>query len=214
MANDGQLYVMQEKARAPFLTVVTPTKVGIKGREKGDPIYSATVLLEADGPDSKALKAALTAIAKAAFPGRPLSELKFPIVSGDVEADKSVEKGKDGSFFRGKLVLKATSNQDNPPALGAIGEGSVRELSGAQREIEGKRLFYNGCHVLLALYLAPYRSGKDGGIGEFSGVKAYLNQVVWAGDGPRIGGSSVTETFKHYAGTVTAADPYKDEVPF
>ncbi|MDE2233580.1 MAG: DUF2815 family protein [Patescibacteria group bacterium] len=212
MSSKGQIYVFQERARAPFLTAVTPQKVN----NKGEPKFAATILLTPGSSDEKGIKAALLAVAKEAFPGRDFTTLKFPIESGDAAANRSAAKGKDGSFFRGHTVLKASSNEENPPVLSVLEGKNIRELLGAQREAEGRKLFYNGCYVLLAVYFSAYKSGSEGGVGEYSGVKAYLNQVLWVADGPRIGGASSAEIFKGYAGSITAEDPYAgaDDTPF
>ncbi|MDE2020380.1 MAG: DUF2815 family protein [Patescibacteria group bacterium] len=215
MSSKGQSYVFQERARAPFLTVVTPQKVN----NKGEPKFGATILLTPGSVDKKGIEAALVAVAKEAFPGRDLKTLKFPVESGDLMAEWSAAKKKDGSFFRGHTVFKASSNEENPPVLSVLEGKNIRELLGAQREAEGRKLFYNGCYVLLAVYFKAYKSKQDDpkdGVGEFSGVKAYLNQVLWVADGPRIGGAPSAEIFKGYAGSVTAEDPYTgaDDSPF
>ncbi|MDE2020099.1 MAG: DUF2815 family protein [Patescibacteria group bacterium] len=212
MSGKGQFYVFQERVRAPFLTAVTPQKIN----NKGEPKFAATVLLTPGSADEKGIKSALLAVAKEAFPGRDLKTLKFPVESGDSMADRSAAKSKDGSFFRGHTVFKASSNEENPPVLSVLDGKNIRELLGAQREAEGRKLFYNGCYVLLAVYVSPYKSGSEGGVGEYSGVKAYLNQVLWVADGPRIGGASSSEIFKGYAGAVTAEDPYANsgDAPF
>lgn len=212
MSSKGQIYVFQERARAPFLTVVTPQKVN----NKGEPKFAATILLTPGSADETGIKAALLAVAKEAFPGRDLKTLKFPIESGNTVAERSATKNKDGSFFRGHTVFKASSNEENPPVLSVLEGKNIRELLGAQREAEGRKLFYNGCYVLCAVYISAYKSGSEGGVGEHSGVKAYLNQVLWVADGPRIGGAPSSEIFKGYAGSVTAEDPYAgaDDSPF
>lgn len=233
----GEGYTFQKAVRAPFLTVVTPQKVGKKGQEKGEPIFGLTVIMDPNGDDAKALKIAMAKIADEMWPGRRRQlkeakdalasavasenaaqvaaqtalvaslELKFPIVSGDTQANESQKAGKDGEFFRGQLVFKATSGSDKPPKLGILEGKTPRELAGAQHEIEGKQKFYNGCYVVPSVWLKAYKNGKEGGIGEHSGVKAYLSSVLWVKDGPRIGGSSVADTFKAYAGNVTEEDP-------
>lgn len=215
----GAGYTFTEAVRAPFITVVTPEKVGKKGQGKGDPVYSLTVLLKTDSPDMKALKAAMISVAKEKWPGRALSELKFPFSNGNEEAAKAEANGKDGGFFKDTVVFRARSGADKPPALASIIGGKIVELQGQQREIVGKQQFYNGCWVVPSVWLVPYNSGKDGGIGEFSGVKAYLSSVLWYKDGERIGGGSAAETFRNFAGTVSNEDPtggagLDDEIPF
>lgn len=203
----GEGYTFQKAVRAPFLTVVTPQKVGKKGQEKGEPVFGLTVIMDPNGEDARALKAAMAKVARETWPGRDLKELKFPIVNGDTQANESQKTGKDGEFFRGQLVFKATSGSDKPPKLGVLDGKTARELAGAQHEVEGKQKFYNGCYVVPSVWLKAYKKGSEGGIGEHSGVKAYLSSVLWVKDGPRIGSSSVADTFKAYAGNVTEEDP-------
>jgi len=215
----GAGYTFVEKVRAPFVTLVTPQKVGKKGQEKGDPVYSLTVLLPAASPDLKNLKAKMAEVAREMWPGRALSELKFPISNGDQEAEKATAAGKDGAFFKGMAVFRARSGADKPPALAVLEGIKIVELAGQQREIVGKQKFYNGCYVVPSVWLVPYKSSKEGGIGEFSGIKAYVGSVLWAGDGERIGGASAAETFRAYAGAVSDEDPTAggssdDEIPF
>lgn len=214
----GNGYVFTEKVRAPFLTLITPEKVGKKGAGKGDPVFSLTCLIKPDSPDLKALKAAMVATAKEAFPGRALSELKFPFSNGADEAEKATANGKDGALFNGMVVFRCRSGADKPPGLAILGPKGIEELHGAQRDILGKQKFYGGCYVVPSVWIVPYKSGKEGGIGEFSGVKAYISAVLWAGDGERIGGGSAAETFCGYAGSVSAEDPTggasEDEIPF
>jgi hypothetical protein len=213
----GAAYVFTEKVRAPFLTVVNPAKVGKKGNEKGDPVYSLTVLLKPDSVDLKAVKAAMVAVAKETWPGRDLKELKFPFQNGDEAAKEATANGKDGAFFNGTVVFRTRSGQDKPPALAVLEGKKVQELNGQQREIVGKQKFYNGCYVVPSIYIVAYKKGSEGGIGEHSGVKAYLSAVLWAGDGERIGGGSAAETFRGYAGSVTNEDPTvasDDEISF
>jgi len=215
-SSTGESYVFTKEVRAPFLTVVAPEKVGKRGQGKGDPVFSATLLLPPDSPDLAELKKVLAAVAKAAFPGRSLSELKFPLQNGDEAAAEAEKNGKDGSFFKGMVVLRARSGQEKPPALGVIQGGKIVELQGEQRRIIGKEKFYGGCFVVPSLWLKAYKGGKDGGIGEHSGVKCYLQSLLWRKDGPKIGGGSIADTFKGYMGGVSAEDPTSDadEIPF
>lgn len=223
----GENYLFTKPVRAPFISVDKARKVGAKGAERGEPKFSVTALLpytdkdENDRPSSpeiRALKAAFIKVAKETWPGRPLGELRFPFVDGAKEAEKATKKGKDGAFFLNHLVFKAASGADKPPQL-AIRGTEIRVLQGEQRETLGKEKFYNGCMIVPAIFIKAYKSEDEGGIGAHSGVKAYLQSVLWYGDGARIGGMSAAEVFKSYAGTVTAEDPTggdisNDEIPF
>jgi hypothetical protein len=220
----AEQYVFQQPVRAPFLTVINPAKVGRKGQEKGDPIYSATFLLLPDSPDFTALEALFKRLANEEWPGRDMSTLKFPLTKGDKQAADAKAKGKNGEFFKGHWVLKATSDTRRIPALAVRdvkgGTAMIRPLDNAQREIEGKQKFYNGCFVVPVLWVKTFKSQEEGGIGAHSGVKCYLSSLCWFKDGPRIGGTNTTEVFKAYAGAVSGesalegAGDADDEIPF
>jgi hypothetical protein len=207
-------YTFQQEARMIFGNLITPAKVGKKGQGKGEPVYSASVLLKPDSPDLTGLKAVAARVAKAQWPGRNLGELKFPFSSGEKEAEKAKAKGKDGSFYLGHVLFKAYTGEQYPPALVVPAGGQLKVLEGPDRVIIGKVKFYNGCKVGLAVSFKAYNGQDDGGVGPQSGVKAWLSSVVWLGDGDRIGGRA-TETFRHFAGAVSAENPLGDEeIPF
>lgn len=223
--NNG--YTFTTAVRAPFSDLITPVKMKrtINGqiKEVGDPKYWLTVLLPNDGPDLAAIKALMVRIAKETWPGRKLSELKFPISSGEEAAKAATAKGKDGAFYNGNSVLKTSSGQDKPPSLAVLDGKTITELHGQQRDIIGKQKFYRGCMVVPSIWLSAYKSTAEGGIGESSGITCYISSVLWAADGARIGGGSAAETFRSYAGSVSAEDPtagsagaseMDDEIPF
>lgn len=209
----NQSYFLKTPTPTAFLTVLEPRKIG----NKGDPVFSAELLLDPEGADYKAIGALIRSVAQEAFPGRDLKTLKFPVEKGDSKVD-SDPKGRDRSFYKGKIVLKARADEDHPPALFVPAGKDVRELTGAERTVEGKGHFYNGAVVLAGLWFKAYKGSKDGGIGEHSGVKAYLQSVCYVSKGQRIGGSEAAEQFKAYMGTVSTEDPtggdVDDEIPF
>lgn len=190
--------------RTPFHQLIHAAKIGRKGQEKGDPKFSLTLLIPEDHFDLKNLKAKMAALARETWPGRDLKELKFPLEAGAKAQEKATKNGKDGAMYAGMVVFKATSGQERPVTLAVREGGKIIELIGAQREIVGKQTFYWGCYVSASVWLSTYKSEEEGGIGAHSGVKAYLTSVCWLRDGPRIGGMNVAETFKAYAGTVSA----------
>ena len=203
--------------RAPFHQLIHAAKIGRKGAEKGDPKFGLTLLLPEDHIDLKNLKAAMATIARETWPGRDLKELKFPLESGAKAKATAQANGKDGVMYDGMVVFRATSGEDRPVSLAVREGGKIVELMGAQREIVGKQKFYWGCYVSASVWLSAYKKGSEGGIGEFSGIKAYLTSVCWLRDGPRIGGTNVAETFKAYAGTVSAESATEgadDEITF
>jgi hypothetical protein len=209
-------YVFTVPVRMPFGNLIVPVPVGRKGKAKGEPKYSGTFLLAIDGADLKAAKAKAAEVAKARWPGRDLKELKFPFTTGDKRAEKSKAAGKDGAFFAGTVVLDARSKYE--PRLAILEGKTVRDLEGAQRALEGKTKFYNGCFVVPQVNFVPYDGQAENGVGNPDGVTAYLDAVLWVKDGPRIGGSSGAEVFKAYAGTVSGESATEgandDEIAF
>jgi hypothetical protein len=208
-------YVFTAPVRMPFGNLIVPVPVGRKGKAKGGPKYSGTFLLEPDSADLKALKAKAAEVARARWPGRDLKELKFPFTNGEKRAEKAKAVGKDGSFFNGTVVLDARSKFE--PRLAVLEGKKVRDLEGAQRALEGKTKFYNGCYVVPQVNFVAYDGQAEDGVGNPDGVTAYLDAVLWDKDGPRIGGSSAAETFKAYAGTVSgesAVEGADDEISF
>jgi len=201
---DGR-YVFTAAVRMPFGNLIVPVPVGRKGKAKGDPKYSGTFLLALDGADLKAAKAKAAEVARARWPGRDLKELKFPFTNGEKRAEKSKAGGKDGSFFNGTVVLDARSKYE--PRLSLLAGKAIRDLEGAQRAVEGKAKFYNGCYVVPQVNFVAYDGQEEDGRGNPDGVTAYLDAVLWVKDGPRIGGSSGADVFKTYAGTVSGEDP-------
>ena len=214
--NTGR-FTFSAPVRMPFQNLLTPVAVGRKGKAKGDLKFSGTFLLTLDSSDLKAAKAKAAEVAKAKWPGRALMELKFPFSDGEKRAAKSTAGGKDGSFFKGHVVLDARSKYQ--PRLALLEGKTVRDLEGAQVAIEGKK-FYNGCYVVPSVNFVAYDGQQEDGIGNPDGVTAYLEAVLFVKDGPRIGGGSSAETFKAYAGSVTDFDPTngntaaEDDIPF
>lgn len=198
---DGR-YVFTTAVRMPFANLITPVPVGRKGKAKGDPKYSGTFILDLDAADLKAAKAKAAEVARARWPGRDLKELKFPFSNGDKRAEKAKNSGKDGSFFNGKVVLDARSKYE--PRLSILSGKQIRDLEGAQRAVEGKQKFYNGCFVVPQINFVAYDGQAEDGVGNPDGVTAYLDAVLFVKDGPRVGGSSGAEVFKAYAGSVSA----------
>lgn len=203
-------------------TLDQPKKFKRKGKEVGEPKYSASYVLANDSEDLKGLKATALAAAASKWPGRNIVEdfkagkFKLPFSSGDKLADAYVEKRKkDGKaddgradFQRGKTVLKTSSIY--PPALSGFVNGKVVDFD---RESElykstGKKMFYFGVQALAQVNFVPY-DGVDGGI---DGVTAYLGMVLSTNKGERrTGGQSAAEAFSGFVGHSTVEDPTAGE---
>jgi len=185
-----------------------------QGRENGEPKYSATFLIPADHPDLKAHKQEVAKLARAKFgAASDLKTLKFPFVSGDDEAMKAIEKGKDRSYCAGAVLLKTASQY---PV--AVFDARRRDAQGQPilvSEPEAiKALIYSGCQVAAQVKYRTYRVGSNQ-----PGVTAYLQKVCFVADGERIAGSVSGDVFRSVQGAVTTADPtggaeLDDEIPF
>lgn len=209
-------YTTKGKLRLLLGNLIVPKKIKLNGVEKGEPFFSGLFRMEPGAEDLKQMQALAGAVAKAQWPGRSFKELVFPFTNGDKYAEERKKKGKDGSIYVGGVLIKASSGQEYPPGLAVLEATGPRRLEGNQIAVEGKQKFYNGCFVGVGLSFKAYMKQSEGGIGEHSGVKAFLSSVIWLEDGPRIGGD-IAETFRHYAGTVTQEDPTAgadDEITF
>lgn len=187
---------------------------GAKGKESGTPKFSANFLFEPDSDDLKGMKQIAAKVAKAKWPDRKLSELKFPFTLGDTLAEKAKAKKKDGEFNRGKIVVAARSKFE--PRLAGIENGKPVDYEGEAR-IKAKPKFFFGAEVLAQFNFVAY----DGVGANPDGVTAYINMVFATGKGTKIaGGASASEVFKGYVGHSTTEDPTGgagdegDEIPF
>lgn len=173
--------------------------------------YSLTSLLNADHPQLAAAKAEAAKVAKAKWPGRPLSEVKFPFQNGDTQADKRLKKaaakGKKAEvdYMRGKVLLPAHAYPAYPPDLTDATKGFGNVLNPKQK-------FYSGAQVLVEVFFKAYEKTDEvkGEEVNQDGVTCYLNKVSFAGEGPKIGGGggrSSADAFKDYAGSVSDENP-------
>jgi hypothetical protein len=195
-------YVLKQPVRAAFLNVVTPTAPKLEGGRTGQATYNGTFLFEPDSDDLKNLKATLAAVARAKWPDKPLPEIHFPLVSGEKKAADAIERGRDGTMYLGSVVLNAKTGINIPPHLFVLSGNKVLELRRDSPEFaEHKEKFYHGCYVLLRLALVPYQSSGS----KYShGITAYIKQVLWVKDGPRVGRvADPVEVFRDYIGKLT-----------
>ena len=188
------------------------------GKPAGEPKFGANFIIPNDHPDLANLKATMARVAKAKWPNRPLSELKFPLTAGDKLADKRKQKsGKDDAdHMRGKLVITARSQF--PPALGGRENGKDVDYDTEIKRSQAKTKFYSGTDCLAQFNFVAYEGGQGP-----DGVTAYLQQVYTFNRGAKIAGAgrSAAETFRGYTGTATDEDPTgdwdnnsRDEIPF
>jgi hypothetical protein len=211
--SDGN-FTLTEKVTGVFLNLIEPKVVGKKGKDKK---YSGSFLLSPDSQDLPELKSAMVAVARAKWPERELSELKFPIEDGDKAYARTTAEGKNYPFLQGHVVLTARKPEKYPPRLAILENGAVKELEGDARALAAPK-FYWGCKVVIEVQFNAYE-----GVGQLpDGVNAYLNQVLWISDGDRLGGTSMAQTFQGFVGQVKQEDPtagstdtgLDDEIPF
>lgn len=175
-----------------------------KGKEVGDPKYSANVEMEPGSDDEKAMKAEAAKVARAKWPGVDLKTVRVPWESGDKVADKAKAKDKNREFSRGKTVLTARSKYQ--PKLSQVANGKIVDVDGENKAIV-KKVFYHGVHGLVQVTFSAYEQ-EDANGDEVKGVNAYLDMVLSLNKGERLaGGPSAAEVFKGYIGQQTDEDP-------
>ncbi len=175
------------------------------GKEKGDPVYSGTFLFDPSTIDDMKAKAKEVALAK--WPGRTLSELKFPFFDGTKQADKQKATKKDGEFYRGKVGVKS-STQYPVQVVGPDGKTEWSKGSPYERKV------YSGVYGYVEFNFVAY----DGVNGGQDGVKAYPNFVMISKtDTPRVAGRDARTVFAGIAGGKSAHNPVDaiddDQIP-
>ena len=174
------------------------------GKDTGEAKFSANFIFDASSEDLKAMKTLAAKLAKNKWPDKEFRDLCFPFASGDKAADDRAKKGKDdGEWTRGKVIVAARSKYE--PRLSYIHNGKIIDLETEIAKHEAKGKFYPGVEVLAQLNFVPYDAVGQNTKG---GVTVYLNMVCSTGKGKRLGGgSTASETFKGYVGSVSAEDP-------
>lgn len=234
-----------------YADIMEPRAYVKNGQKKGDPKYSGTFVIDptitklvkqgdkdVDMSDLAQLKRAVTAMLNANNKtGKKLKigrlteeqeqagthvEVQVPWKDGTKEADKMKAKGKDGEAFRGKILVKGTSKYQ--PALAAIVNKQIVEFTTEESKATAKQYFYSGAYLVPSFGLHYYKGDE----GKPDGVSLYLNAVLFAKHGARLGGrnSNPSETFKSYIGSISDEDPtggetttfdrdeMDDEIPF
>ena len=219
---DGRI-TMQAPCSAMHLNLFEPLAFkDAAGKPKGEPKYSALFRLKPENPELARIKAKMVEVAKTAFPGVAMADIKFPIKNGEAlqkqaqlkarqkgETDeaKLAQRGRD---YLGFVCLKAASKF--PPALGLLESNEIVEVN-EQTKAASAPKFHNGLDVVATFNFVPYE--QDGKCG----LTAYLDSVMKVGEGERLSGGkrSVSDTFKGYVGIVSNEDPtagLDDEILF
>jgi hypothetical protein len=196
---------------------------------QGEPKYQGTFVFPADSEELKAAKAVAGAVAKAAFPGKPLADIVFPFKLGDRENAKRTKREKAAHAWQAGKVLLPTTSKDQP-RLSCLANGRIADLDNAAAIAANSKQFYSGVQVLSQVNFTAWgdpnweKGDPEKGIERDPEVKrprvvAYVNQVLSTGKGERIGGAvSAAETFSGYAGKHSAEDPTQgmadDEIPY
>jgi hypothetical protein len=197
------IFASTKPARLLFPKVDKAEPFKRNGKEVGDPKFSAGFMLDADNEDLAAIKAKALSVARAKWPGVDPKTIDWPWKSGDKLADKAKEKGKNGEYQRGKVVLTARSKFR--PRLAGLENGALVDYETDAAIALAKPKFYFGAQVLYEVNFVAYEATREG---ERNGVNAYLNSVVTLNKGERLaGGPSAAETFKGYVGAATSEDP-------
>lgn len=179
--------IVAGELRALFPSLFEPRRVKRGGKEIGEPIYSSSFLMDPSGQAAAELKAKAVEVARAKWPNRNLSELKFPFADGNAmkarlekqDRDQG-KKLRDYSFYEGNLVLK-TKSQFEP---GVVGPN--------KKPVMDRSTIYSGCYCYAEVNFVAY----DGIDQNPDGVTCYLNHFMKTRDGQRIAGRSAEDVFK------------------
>lgn len=209
------VYNLTEPVVMTFPNLLVPKAFGQKGKESGEPKFSANFAFAPDSADLKAMKATAARVARAKWPGIDFKVLAFPFSNGDKLADEAKAAKKDREYYRGHVIVAARSKYE--PRLSGIENGVAVDYEGDARKAANAK-FYSGVKVLAQVNFVAYK-----GVGRNpDGVTAYLNMIFTTNKGTRLSTSqSAAEVFKGYVGNISAEDPtagrremIDDEIPF
>lgn len=216
-------YTFLSPVRAGFLNVVEARQFERNGVKIGDPKYDGSFILEPDSADLKALQTLCIAELRKLYPGKKLVarrltqeevndggtvEIQVPWKDGTKEADKAknAEKPKDQEFFRGKVVLKASTKYAT--ALSGIENNKIVEYNDPSTRPTLAKFFYSGAELVPSFGIHTYKAIDEQKPG---GVALWLDAVCFIKHGEKIGGGgkrvNAAEVFKSFAGSVSATDP-------
>jgi hypothetical protein len=214
--NKSREYEFGSPARLVWPVLDVPKKYkGENGKEKGDPKFQATFLLQPEGADLSAIKDICKAIAKEH--NADFKNTNWPFKLGDEVAAKLAAKKKNGDYYKNTVVMRTDTGEQFPPQLGIFKDGDPKKgvipLDSPALAAQYKGWFYSGVSVIPIIQLKWYDGVNEGK----PGVKAYLSGVVSLNKGERLGQKSLADRFKGYVGQNTNTDPtgeMDDEIPF
>ena len=190
--------VVTPEFRMVFPNLFVPRAFKRNGKEAGEVKYGLTMLF--DPKTIEPLKSAVKHVIAEKWPGRDPKTLKLPFTGGDAQAAKSAANKKDGDFFKGTVVVKASS-KFKPGVVDAQSE-----------PILDPGRIYSGCYGHAELNFVAYDAVGAGGQ---DGVTAYVNFVLKTRDGDRIAGKDAKTVFAGITGaTVDDTAGLDDDIPF
>lgn len=204
----------------PLLTRAAAEAAVARGLEVND--FGGKLILTLDHMDLPAINAALVQAAKDVWPGRALTELRFPLKDGTKLADKAEKRNRE--YFRGHKVLTIKAPLQNrkkeplqAPAVFDIRSPSTQLPNGTAEEMARiDRLVFSGAYVCAQL---NFKGTKGNGSNIQDGVTCYLNALIFVKDGERIGGFDGATVFSGIIGRQSAESPTAgmstdEEIPF
>lgn len=178
-------------------------------KSSGDPKFSVRLVIDPNTDDFTVIKKLCVDAARAKWPGRALSELKFPFTKGDdVIAKAKTSAARDNKTYDGNLdwlsgKITIWCRSTFRPKMAAIVNGKVADVAEDDKQSIQKH-FFSGAEAHVVLKVNAY---DEVGTNP-AGVNIYLNEVFATGKGKKIGGNrSAASTFSGYAGKMSAEDP-------
>lgn len=230
MAKSSKLLLRSPVFRMSFPNLDSPRPyVNPKTGARGEPEYNVEMLLVPDDLDRFQVrrddawedinvKVAMVEVAKAAWPDINVKEavaqggLSWPLKSGEKKNAEREARGKKSSdAYEGVVTIPIKAKQAYPPQLYVIEAGKFRELN---RDDDAdtqriRQLFVGGHYAKANLNICAVN------VAERKYIVFYVNAVVFAREGERIGGMSAEERFGGIEGGEADVDPLDDdEIPF
>ena len=123
--------------------------------------------------------------------------IKSPLLFGDELAKKREAKGKEGDAYKGKIVIRA-STEFNGQGQNAPGGVYVAGMDAAELPFTDRGKVYPGCMGKAVLTPAVYETPQG------RGVTLYLNGFQLTGEGERLTTNTVAGAFQPVNGTASA----------